>query len=359
MADIKKIAIIAPPFTTVPPIGHGGTEKIIDLKIKELIKRGYEVDVFGCGNFRTEANFRQIYPKAISEMEFDKDLVEASRPIRLELAYLTAVMEILSQEDGKYDVIFNHARGGYSFIPLFEKLKTPMLTTFHLPLFEELNLALKNLDKPNFISISDNQRENAPDLKYLATIYNGVDTKEYSFNEKPEDYLLFIGALGKHKGVHIAVEITKETSKKLKIAGGKKREPFFSDTIQPQIDNDKIVFVGEVDGEEKIKLYQNAKAVIFPVLIDEAFGLIIIEAMACGTPVIAFDRGAIKEIINDKTGFVCPSEDKNAMKAAVEKLYNMPNSEYEKMRFACRKHIEDNFTIGKMVDKYINTAQKL
>ncbi|KKQ17933.1 MAG: hypothetical protein US31_C0013G0016 [Berkelbacteria bacterium GW2011_GWA1_36_9] len=354
MAEIKKIAIIAPPFTTVPPVGHGGTERIIDLKIKELTKRGYEVDVFGCGDFKISGNFRQIFPETISNMKFDPDLVEASRPIRLETAYLTAVMEILSQEDGKYDVIFNHTRGGYLFVPLFEKLKTPMITTFHLPLFKELNSALKNLKKPNFISISNAQRKNAPDLKYLATIYNGVDLNEFSFNKNPEEYLLFVGALGKHKGIHLAIEIAKNSDKILKIAGGKKREPFFSQEIQPQVDNKQIILIGEVDGKEKINLYQNAKALLFPVLIDESFGLVMIEAMACGTPVIAFDKGAVREVIEDSiTGFICPSGDVSCMIKAVKKINEMPEEEYHQMRQNCRKHIEENFTVEKMVDEYL------
>lgn len=360
MAKIKNIAIIGPPFTSIPPIGHGGTERIVYEMGEELIRQGYDVDIFGCGESSINGNFRQIFPKAINEIKFDSDLVEASRPLRLETAYLTAVMKILSQEEGKYDVVFNHARGGYLLLPLFEKLKTPIITTFHLPLFRELNSALKSLSKPNFISISDSQRKNAPDLKYLATINNGVNTKEYTFNKQPQDYLLFLGALGKHKGLHIAVDVAKKTDKTLKIAGGKKREPFFSQEIQPQIDNKKIIFIGEVNGSEKVKLYQNAKALIFPVLIDEAFGLVMIEAMACGTPVIAFHCGAVPEVIKDGvTGFVCPLGDGEALTKAVQKIYEMPDNQYQKMRQDCRRHVEENFTVENMVGKYLKIAAEL
>lgn len=353
MARIKKIVIIAPPFTTVPPFGHGGTERIIYEKVEELVKRGYEVDVFGCGNFQISGNFRQIFPRTINEMRFDQDIVEASRPLRIETAYLTAVMEILNREDGKYNVVFNHARGGYLFVPLFEKLKTPIISTFHLPLFEELNIALKNLKKPNFISISEAQRKNAPDLKYLATIYNGVDINTFKFNNHPEDYLLFVGALGKHKGLDVAIKVAKRTNSVLKIVGGKKREPFFAKEINPQIDGKQIILIGEIDGPEKIRAYQNARALLFPIQIDEAFGLVMIEAMACGTPVIAFDKGAVKEIVVDgKTGFICPPGDLDCLVGAVGKIDQIE-------RTVCRKHVEENFTVKKMVDHYLKVAEGL
>ena len=348
---MKKIAIIAPPFTTVPPVGHGGTERIIFEKSEELVRRGFDVDVFGCGNFKISGNFRQIFPKTINEMKFDPDIVEASRPLRIETAYLTAVMEILSAEDDKYDVIFNHARGGYLFIPLFEKLKTPIISTFHLPLFEELNIALKNLKKPNFISISDSQRQNAPDLKYLMTIYNGVNLNQFTYNEKPKDYLLFIGALGKHKGLDTAIEVAKKTGQILKIIGGKKREPFFSEKIAPQIDNKQIILMGEIDGPEKIKLYQNAHTLLFPVQIDEAFGLVMIEAMACGTPVVAFDKGAVEEVVVDgKTGFICPSGDLACLQKSVAKVRQID-------RRNCRRLVEEKFTIQIMVDNYLKAYE--
>lgn len=348
-----KIAIIAPPFTSVPPQGHGGTESIIYEKTEELVRRGHSVDVFGCGQFRISGNFRQIFPKTIAEMKFDPDVVEASRPLRIETAYLTAVMEILSQEDGKYDVIFNHARGGYLFVPLFEKLKTPLITTFHLPLFGELNIALKNLKNPNFISISNSQRKNAPDLKYLATIYDGIDPEKYSFNNSPEDYLLFVGALGKHKGLDVAIKVAKKTKKILKIVGGKKREPFFSKEVVPSIDGKQIILIGEVDGPYKIKLYQNAKALLFPTLIEESFGLVMIEAMACGTPVVAFDRGSVREIIeNNVTGFVCPADDLDRLVDAVERIDLID-------RHQCRQLVEKKFTVKRMVNDYLKVATEL
>lgn len=359
--EIKKIAIIAPPFTTIPPTGHGGTERIIYWTEEELVKRGYDVDVFGCGKFNIHANFRQIFKQTIDEMKLDPDLTEASRPLRLENAYLTAVMQILSDEDGKYDVIFNHARSGYLFIPLFEKLITPLITTFHLPLFDELNDSLKDLNEPNFISISDAQRKNAPDLKYLATIYNGVRLDNFPFFQKNQDYLLYVGALGEHKGLHIAIEVAKKTNNVLKIVGGKKREPFFSQEIKPLIDNKQIILVGEIDGKEKIDLYKNAKALLFPIFIDEAFGLVMIEAMACGTPVVAFDRGAVREVIKDgETGFICPVGDLEALTKAVNKIYQMSTEEeYQKMRENCRRHVEENFTVEKMVGNYLKVAQEL
>lgn len=345
-----KIAIIAPPFTTVPPHGHGGTERIIFSKIKELVKRGYEVEVFGCGKFEIPAKFHQIFPEPIAKMKFDVDLVEASRPLRLEAAYLTAVMEILSQTDGRYDIVFNHARGGYLFAPLFEKLKTPILSTFHLPLFKELDLALKDLKEEIFISISNHQRQNAPNIKYAATVYNGLDLDEFEYNENPENYILFLGALGKHKGLHLAIEVSLKTGQKLIIAGGKKREPFFTKEIQPKIDNKQIKLVGEVDGREKINLFKNAKALLFPTLIDESFGLVMIEAMACGTPVISLDKGAVGEVIdNGRTGFVC--RDVGEMAKAVGRLSQLKRSD-------CRKLVEEKFTTKIMVDNYLKTAEK-
>jgi len=346
----RKIGIIAPPFTSIPPKGQGGTERIVYQLAEGLKKKGYKVTVFGAGKCKVSCNFVPILKKTISERKLNPFSIESSRSLRLETTYLALVMEELKKRSKEFDIIFNHARGGYLFIPLAQYLKIPLITILHLPLFKELENFLSKFKNPNIITISNSQRKGFPKIKYLATIYNGVDLKEFPFCKKPKDYFLFMGAIGEHKNPKDAILAAKKSKIKLIIAGGKKREPYFSKEIKPLIDNKQIKYVGEVAGKERINLFKYAKGFLFPIRWEEPFGLVMIEAMACGTPVIAYPRGGAKEVVkNGTTGFLVKNV--NEMVKAIRKINNIS-------REACRERVKKYFSLEKMLENYEKIIEK-
>lgn len=347
----KNIGIIVPPFTTVPPPGQGGTERIADEMIEGFIRKGYKVTLFGAGKYKGSANFVQIFKKTITERKIDTTYIEASRPLRIESAYVARIMREIIKREGEFDVIFNHARGGYLFLPLSLFIKTPIVSIMHLPIFKEVADVLASYKNPNVITISNNQRKGFTNINYLGTVYNGIDLSEFEFCRKPKDYFLFMGALGEHKNPKDAILAAKKAKVKLVLASGKKREPYFSKEIKPLIDNKQIKYAGEVTGKKRIDLYKYARGFLFPIKWQEPFGLVMTEAMACGTPVIAYPNGAVLEVIKDKkTGFIVKNV--NEMTKAIKNVDKID-------RKKCRERVEKYFSVKKMVDDYEKIAKKL
>jgi glycosyltransferase involved in cell wall biosynthesis len=347
----NKVAIIAPPFISIPPSGQGGTERIIDETIKGLIERKYDVTLFGAGKYNGKAKFIKVIDKTISDIKIDPEKIEASRLLRLETAYLSLVMQEIIKNEKKFDIILNHARGGYLFLSLTNFIKIPIVSVMHLPIFKEIERIASFYKNPNIVTISNAQRKNFNKINYLATIYNGIDLSEFGFNKKPKDYFLFVGAMGEHKNPKDAILAIKKSEENLVLAGGKKREPYFSKEIKPLIDNKKIKYVGEVFGKKRIDLFKNAKALLFPIKWEEPFGLVMIEAMACGTPVIAYPKGATKEVIkNNETGFIVKNV--SEMVTAIKKIDEIS-------RLKCRQRVEEKFSSKKMIDSYELIINKL
>lgn len=348
--QVMKIAVIVPPLGTLPARGHGGTERIAQGMIDELIRRGHQVTLIGAGDCQTEAEFVQIFPKTISEQKFDSAYVEASRPLRIETAYIAKVMKYFQDHDGQFEVVFNHMRGGFLLLPLAPHLISPIISTLHLPLFEEVVDTLAQFDNPNIISISNSQRKPAGGrVRFLATVYNGLDPEEFPFNNQPEDYFFFMGAIGEHKSPHLAIDAAKAAGVKLTLAGGKIREPYFSNQVKPKLDNDQIKFVGEVEGKQRLELLSKARGLLMPITWEEPFGLVMIEAMACGTPVIGLNHGAVPEVIeNGQTGFVVNSVE--GMAEAIGRIDQIN-------RRNCRQEVEKRFTYQTMVDGYLAAYQ--
>lgn len=347
----KKIAVIVPPFTTVPPKGQGGTERIVYQMVEGLKKRGHKISLFGAGKCNTSARFIQVFKKTISERKIDTTYIESSRNLRLETAYIADVMEELKKREKEFDIVFNHMRGGYLFLPLAQYLRIPIVSILHLPLFKEAEDFLSKFKKPNIVTISNSQRAGFTKINYLATVYNGVDMAEFPFCRKPKDYFLFMGAVGEHKNPRDAILAAKKAKVKLVIAGGKKREPYFSKEIKPLIDGKRIKYVGEVTGKKRINLFKYARGFVFPILWREPFGLVMIEAMACGTPVVAYSTGGAKEIVkNKKTGFLVKNV--NEITKAMKKIDEISREE-------CRKRVEAYFSMEKMLDNYEKIIKKL
>lgn len=353
-----RIAILGSVALPVPPSGQGGTEWIAYHQAIGLAKKGHEVILIAAEG--TKRNFQDTGVNVIEvgkgdlvagsnrEVKLDQT-VEGSRKLRIEVAYLAEVARQLIERQSEYDVILNNMRGEGAFLPVAKLLNKPFINIMHLNLFPQLAESFRNF-QTNIITISNAQRKDFPDLKYLATVYNGVDPNKYPFNSTPKDYLLIVGSIARHKNQKAAIQVAKQTGMKLIIAGKIGQQDYF-DEIKPLIDEIGAEYYGELPFKQKVKLYQEAKAFIFPIAWNEPFGLVMIEAMSCGTPVIAFNKGAIPEILVDNlTGFVV--EDISSMVEAVKRIDTID-------RQTCRKHVEKNFSIEKMINDYENALSHL
>lgn len=347
-----RIAILGSVALPISPPFQGGTEWIAYYQAKGLSEKGHEVILFGAKgtaeNFKgstvkvVEVGTRDLVTGSKNEAKFDPSLEEASRKLRLESVYLAKVSQKLIEFKDEYDLILNNMRGEAVFLPIAKLINKPFINVMHLNLFDDLASIFKEFNT-KIITISNAQRKNYPDLQYLATVYNGVDIDKFKFNPRSEEYLLMVGTIGRHKNQASAISVAKKMNKKL-ILAGKIRDKDYFEELKKDIDGEQIKWVGEMDFKEKLKLYMNAKAFLFPILWEEPFGLVMIEAMACGTPVIAFDHGAVPEVVvNGKTGFVVENEDQ--MAESLLKINFIGRED-------CRRRVEENFTVEKMVNDY-------
>ena len=347
-----RIAILGSVALPVPPPFQGGTEWIAYHQAMGLSKKGHEIILFAAKG--TAQNFKDSKVEVVEvgggdvvlgsnrEKKIDSQLIESSRKLRLEMVYLSQASQKLIENKDSYDLILNNMRGEGVFLPIAKLLNKPFVNVMHLNLFPELAELFKTFNT-HIITISNAQRKEFPNLNYAATVSNCVDVEKFSFNPNPEDYLLMMGTIGRHKNQGEAIAVAKELGMKLVLAGKIRDQDYFEE-LKKDIDGEKIKYLSEIEFEEKLKLYQNAKAFIFPILWEEPFGLVMIEAMACGTPVVAFNRGAVSEVLRDGlTGYVVDNH--SQMVEAVKKVGNID-------RAACRKRVEENFTVEKMIDSY-------
>lgn len=344
-----RIAILGSVALPIPPPLQGGTEWIAYYQAKGLAQKGHDILLFAAkGSSLDQTKVRiaevgkgDVVSGSSHEAKYDPKTMEASRSLRKEISYLSLTANKLIELKSEYDVILNNMRGEGIFLPVAKLLGKPFVNVMHLNLFPEL-ADLFRLYNTQIITISNNQRKAFPDLSYLATAYNGVETEKFPLNEHPDDYLLMVGSIGRHKNQEEAIAAAKELGMKL-ILAGKVRDKDYFEELNKDIDGERIRWIGELSFEEKVKLYQGAKAFLFPILWEEPFGLVMIEAMSCGTPVVAFNRGAVPEVVRDGlTGYVV--ENHSQMVDAVRKIDSIN-------RGACRRHVEENFTVEKMVAK--------
>lgn len=254
-------------------------------------------------------------------------------------------------KQGNFDVIHSHLTVMTGFFSKIEK-ETPTLISIHSPIDDWMKpILLKHKDE-KYISFSLAQRNQLPELNWYANIYHGVDTDLFSYEENPEDYVLFIGRITHDKGAHIAIKACKEANIPLRIAGRSYgNEDYWHEMIEPHINGNEVRYFGEVSLEDKIPLIQKAKAIIFPVLWQEPFGYVLIEAMSCGTPVVAFNNGSVPEIVkNDVTGFIVENEEE--MAKAISKIDTID-------RKKVRNRAEQFFSLKKMLIHYENVYRRV
>jgi glycosyltransferase involved in cell wall biosynthesis len=347
-----RIAQVAPPLESVPPTGYGGTERVVHLLTEELVRRGHQVTLFAPGDSQTTAVLRPTVERALWH----------HTPAYPDFTpFWTLVVGKVLREAQEFDIIHSHL--DYFGFPLARLAACPVVTTLHgrldlpqlQPLFREWH------DVP-LVSISDAQRRPVPTAHWVATVHHGIDLDQFTFNPRPGRYLAFLGRMSPEKGLDTAIRVARRAGWRLVIAA---RPPlpfthdpnvradweYYEQVIQPLLREPGIELLGEVGGREKDEFLRNAAALLFPIRWPEPFGLVMPEALACGTPVLALRHGSVPEVLeHGVTGFIADDED--GLVAAVERL-----DEIDRAR--CRAVAERRFSAAAMAERYERVYARL
>lgn len=337
-----KIAQVAPVFERVPPKAYGGTERVISYLAEELVRQGHDVTLFATGDSITNA---RLMPTIDESRRFD--------PTRQEwLVYHTMMMDRVAGMADEFDIIHFHT--DYLHFPLSRYLPVPHVTTLHgrqdlpelVPLYRQFS------DIP-LVSISNSQRTPLPWVNWKKTVYHGLPNDLYSFQNNPENYFAFMGRISPEKRIDRAVEIALHCGMPLYVAAkiDKADQLYFDECIKPLFNHPLVEYLGEIGEQEKRELLGNARALLFPIDWPEPFGLVMIEAFACGTPVIAYRHGSVPEIMEEGvTGFIVENQEQ-AMRAA-ENIESID-------RRRCHDVFERRFTAAHMAANYLNVYQDI
>ena len=325
----KRVAVLSPVAWRTPPRQYGAWETVASNLAEGLVAHGWDVTLFASRDSVTRARLH-----AVVDTGYEED--STVDPKVAEYLHISEVFEQAS----KFDLIHSH----YDFMALtYTRLvKTPVLTTVHGFSSPKIMPVYQKYRDGYFVSISDSDR--APGLNYLATVYNGIDLSLYPLQDFSGDDLIFLGRIHPDKGVHLAIEVARQSGLPLLIAGIIQDEKYFREQVQPHLDNLKARFVGPVDVPGKNELFARARALLHLNTIPERFGLVLAEANAAGVPVVAMDLGSCREVISDgQTGFLV-----NSVAEAVRVLGRIPEID----RHACRARVQQHFSIDAMVDGY-------
>jgi len=332
-----KIGMLSSIAWRTPPRHYGPWENVVSLLTEALVKRGIDVTLFATGDSLTNARLKAICKKGYEE---DRSI----EPKVWECLHISEVFE----HAGEFDLIHNN----FDFLPLTYSglTSTPVITTIHgfsspkiYPVYQKYN------DRAFYVSISKADRLDS--LDYVANVYHGIDISQFTFQPRPDKYLLFFGRIHIDKGAGEAIEIAKKSGMKLIMAGIIQDSQYYEKNIRPFIDGRRVIYVGSAGPEKRDSLLGNAYAMLHPINFDEPFGLSVVESMACGTPVIAFNRGSMPELINHgHNGFLVQTVDE-----AVAAVNDIPMIE----RSACRRVVEERFTADRMAEDYIDVYRRV
>ncbi|ASZ12426.1 glycosyltransferase family 4 protein [Chitinophaga pendula] len=332
-----KIAILSPVAWRTPPRHYGPWEQMASNLAEGLLQKGLNVTLFATADSITAGTLKAVCPAGYEE---DRSLDAKVQ----ECLHISHLME----QAADFHLLHNH----FDFLPLTwsRLISTPMVTTIHgfssekiLPVYERYN------DIGHYVSISHADRSSR--LRYAATIYNGIQSEDFPFCAQPSDYLLFFGRFHPHKGAHDAIRIARDTGHRLLMAGIIQDRNYFDTAIAPYIDEDQVSYIGAVGGADRSRLLGQAKALLHPIYFDEPFGLSVAEAMHCGTPVIAYNRGSMPELIrHGHTGFLAADAE-----AAIQAVKDIPQLRRED----CHHHASTHFSQEKMVADYIRLYERL
>ena len=337
-----KIAQVSPLFESVPPKGYGGTERVISYLTEELVRQGHEVTLFASGDSQTSARLVSTVSESVRHSVLDQSW----------LAYHLVQMDLVAEMADEFDVIHFHT--DFLQFPLTRHFATPHVTTLHGRLdLPYLALLYRHFSDQPLISISDSQRKPLPWANWLSTIYHGMPPDQYKLECKPGEYFLFVGRLSPEKRVDRAIDIAIQCGRPIYIAAkiNKSEETYFKETIKPLLRHPLVTYIGEVGETEKRELLEHAIALLFPIDWPEPFGLVMIESLSCGTPVIAYAHGSVPEIVEDGvSGFVVTNQEE-AVRAArrIESI----------SRQDCRAAFERRFTAQSMAANHLDAYGRL
>ncbi len=340
-----RIAQVAPPFETVPPMRYGGTERVVATLTEELVRRGHEVTLFAAGGSRTSA---RLVPTVERALWYQQPRPKDFNP------YWAITLGEVWRRITEFDVVHSHL--DYFGYPMARSGVRPVVTTLHGRLdLPDLQPLYRAFDDVPLVSISESQRRPLPNANWVATIYHGIELGELTFKPKMGGYLAFLGRISPEKGLDTAIRVARRAGVPLLIAA---RMPlphthdpnvradweYWEDEVQPLLEGKQVELLGQLGGKDKDEFLHNAAALLFPIRWPEPFGLVMVESLACGTPVLAFGEGSVPELIEDGvTGFIRKTEDE-----LVEAVGHI--TELDRAR--CRAEAERRFSPSAMVDAY-------
>lgn len=339
-----KILMIAPPWESVPPRGYGGTEAVVHLLTEELVARGHAVTLFATGDSRTAADLRYVCERSLRTAEDAVDKIPYVSRHAAEAIAMAPAFDVVHNHAGEEVMALHPLTGG-----------VPMLTTMHCNITPDRKFVWDGYSG-HFNTVSWSQRRSMPRVetpRFAGVAYNAIDVASFPFEPAKRDHLLFLARISPEKGAHIAIEVARRAGRKLLMAGKVDAADYayFSGMVAPQIDGKEIVYVGEADAVKKRELYAAAGALLMPIVWEEPFGLVMAEAQACGTPVIAFGRGSAREVVkHGETGFVVDNADE--MVEAVQRAHEINPAD-------CRRLMEERFDVPVMADRYLELYRRI
>jgi glycosyltransferase involved in cell wall biosynthesis len=336
-----RIAQVVPLQVAVPPKAYGGTERVVYNLTEALVRLGHDVTLFASGDSHTSARLVPMIDQALC---FNPD-VDVT-------ALHTAMLEDIYRQAGRFDVIHSHL--DYLTLPFVDRTRIPTVLTLHGRVDKpEWESVFRTYAHANYVSISNSQRTGITNLNWLATVHHGIDVDSFKYYPKQGEYLAFVGRMSAEKRPDLAIEVAIRTGIPLKIAAKMdyREKPYFKDVIKPLLDHPLIEWVGEVDEMGKRELMGNALALILPIDWPEPFGMVFIESLACGTPVITCPRGSVPELLKDGvTGYSGCTAD--TLVEAVHKVRSIS-------RIGCRRYAKRRFDMRRMALEYVNVYLKV
>lgn len=336
-----RIAQLANIYRKVSPDSNNAIYSHAGLLTNGLVGNNNDVTLYASGDSVTQAKLVSVTDKPTADLDLDEEM-------QMHLTHMLISRCFSRASD--YDIIHSHFTLLSSF---YSKIvKTPTVQSLHIPIKDKIKPLLMQYKDNNYISFSLAQRKQMPELNWVANIYHGLDLQEFPFNPYPQDYLLYLGRIAPEKGTHLAIEAALAAGIPLVIAGRSyQKDGYWHNEIEKRIDSKNIRYVGEADFQQKKELLANAKALIFPTQADETFGLSMIEAMACGTPVIGWANGAVPEVIQDRlTGYEVKD-----VAGAVKSIQALDKISRE----ACRDRVKKYFSVETMVNNYERVYLKI